>query len=231
MKPKEVRDIVLAMVALDVARVKILLESHCFDATEPFVSSEDELQIPPHPFVTIPTAWDWYLVNIENWRNPQRGLELKARNEKIKEMLISKLGVDFSHIETEDLPHWKFLQDNIASEWYYLDEDDISDLVKQGFRKIDIELFNEAERLDFAKVEDLLCRGANPEVTFPEYESINETLASRSATDFCDLEYHYLDKPAKPERDEYILHSLLSGASIEHMWRYIQQNNKCNKKD
>lgn len=82
---KEVRDFVQAMVALEVDRVKALLESHCSDTTKAFVEDDEKkLRIPPHPFITIPTAWDWYLVEIENWRDPQKGMELKARNEKIK---------------------------------------------------------------------------------------------------------------------------------------------------
>jgi len=225
MIPNEVKEISMAMVALNVEKVKTMLASSVFDATIAYEPGFKELNLPSHPFVTIPIAWDWFVGNPDEWSVPERGKELKLRNEEIKELISSFLNVTYNDVPIEDLPHWGWFESFTAEERYeYIDKDEAQELRLNGFRQLDIDLFNAANCYDFELVKALLEKGANPDVKFFEFDSITETLAIRSSCYFCDLDYHYVDKNDGSYDDDSILNSLLYGAINERMWRFMNEN-------
>lgn len=218
MNNKLIEELSLAMIALEPYKVLSLLVNNEFNAYIEYDAENGILFMPKHPIITIPIAWDWFIGDYSLWKVPERGEDLKKRNDKIKEIISSRLDFNYDEVKIEDLPNFEYLQ--LGEDYYY--PEDRRELVQNGIREIDIDLYNAARRFDFDKVKELLDEGADPNVEI-ERSSILLDLTVRSSSELCDLEYHFLDNPVNKYSDRDIVQSFIFGACYERMWKFINE--------
>lgn len=75
----------------------------------------------------------------------------------------------------------------LNEEWNWIDEDEMQEYIKRGYRKIDLDLINFSQKRKKEKVKELLETGANPDID-PDDESatseVLEILAAKSSFQF-----------------------------------------------
>lgn len=119
----------------------------------------------PVPIYLLTKCWDEFLK--ADWvdRVADRIEEAKEGNEKIKEFFTSNYGIDFENIEFDfhnlaGTEIWRLLPNETLEDIYVLDRS----AILENNRLIDYQLNDAARRWDFKLVEELLEKGANPNV-------------------------------------------------------------------
>lgn len=98
MKNKSIEELSLAMIGLEPFNVLNLLVNNELDAWDEYDSRHGIPFMPKHPIITIPIAWDWFIGDFSQWKDPERGEDLKKRNDKIKEIISSRLNFSYDEV-------------------------------------------------------------------------------------------------------------------------------------
>ena len=141
----------------------------------------------PFPIWRIPQCWEDAIGDVSHWSKPVQYLiaDFKARVFQVKEILRNSFSIEFFPIDYQQYTDDFFAarSDESIEEALWLDS--IEDAYKNGARPIDAELYYAGVQFDFARTEELLKHGANPDIPLEEYDMY---LYDRIATEASFLE-------------------------------------------
>jgi hypothetical protein len=111
---------------------------------------------------------------------------------------------------------------------YWFDEIDIQELQNEGYRKIDLELINYADKRDSKKVIELMNLGANPMIDPDDKTDESEVLSTLGSSDgfhFTQLIAYHKSNCDKSKLDfsdfEYLFKQLYASASASMIYKII----------
>lgn len=129
------------------------------------------------PIYWLTQCWEKIIEDAEIWRVEVREqiIKKKADNKEIKKIFIERFGVEFTPIDFYNLsdlavPFFRDAKDDTDEDVLY---DDINELIKQGYREIDLQLYCAVCRFDYDRVEELLKMGANPKLETADYDCMD----------------------------------------------------------
>ena len=183
---------------------------------------------PPLPLYYITICWDYILKDYNEWKEEYRGVvyKRKCQNDKIKNFFINQYGLDMSDVPFSDYCDYFFSQPKDATVEDCLDESK-ENLMNQGFKEIDIDLYCSVVKFDYEQVEHLLQYGANPRTWIPckgEDQCMDRIGAECSWLDM-ELNYVILEESYVTDLNVYIQY-LLGLAAHEKMYDLLLKYEK-----
>ena len=138
----------------------------------------------PFPIWRIPQCWEDAIGEVSHWSKPVQYLiaDFKARVFQVKEILRNSFNIEFTPIDYQQYTDDFFAAgpDESIEEALFLDS--IEDAYKNGARPIDLDLYYAGVRFDFARTEELLKQGANPDIPLDEYDNyLYDRIATEAA--------------------------------------------------
>ena len=151
----------------------------------------------PLPIWRIPQCWEAAIGVVSHWNKEVQYLitDFKSRVFQVKEILRNSFNIEFSPIDYQQYTEDFFAAGPNESIEEALWLDSIEVAYKNGARPIDAELYYAGVQFDFARTEELLKHGANPDIPLEEYDMF---LYDRIATEASFLEVE-LDRVWKYE--------------------------------
>ncbi|TAN11670.1 MAG: hypothetical protein EPN37_17100 [Chitinophagaceae bacterium] len=153
--------------------------------------------------------------------------EIYERTLLVKEWLEEFMKEKLKEMEYEK--YYKFIY-ALDEDWEWIDEEEMQEFLKEGYRKIDLELINFSQKRNNTKVKELLREGANPNIDPAdkmEESEILDFLISKSSFqslsyDPCFTEFEEKRYDGFQDETEYRMISYLYGvASSDELYRTI----------
>lgn len=131
----------------------------------------------PLPLYYITICWDYILKDYNEWKEEYRDIvyKRKCQNDCINKFFINQYGLDMSDIPFSNYCDYFYSQPKDATVEDCLWETK-DNLMSQGVKEIDIELYCSVVKFDYEQVENLLQCGANPRTWIPcegEYQCLD----------------------------------------------------------
>ena len=187
----------------------------------------------PFPIWRIPQCWEAAIGDVSHWNKEVQYLitDFKSRVIQVKEIFRNSFNIEFSPIDyrqyTDDF--YAARSDESIEEALWLDS--IEDAYKNGARPIDTELYYAGVQFDFARTEELLKHGANPDIPLEEYDMY---LYDRIATEasFLEVELRHVWKfEFRGEVDYEDISHLVGYAAHETMYDLLVKYHKSPEDD
>jgi len=153
----------------DSVRLWKLIASGHFD---PLLLEDCGLLSNPFPIWRIPPCWEAAVGNVCDWNKDDQYLvgDFLARVTQVKEILRDSFAIPYSPIDYQQYTPDFYAAGPDESIEDALWIDSIEDARRNGARPIDVELYYAGIRFDFARVEELLQRGADPRAPMEDPE-------------------------------------------------------------
>ena len=182
----------------------------------------------PLPLYYITICWDYILKDYNEWKEEYREIvyKRKCQNDKIKFFFINQYGLDMKDIPFSNYCDYFFSkpQDATVEDCLWETKDN---LISQGFKEIDIELYCSVVKFDYEQVEHLLQCGANPRTWIPS-EGEDQCM-DRIGTEcsFLDLELDHVIMGRSYVTDFYVdMQYLIGLAAHEKMYDLLLKYDK-----
>ena len=139
----------------------------------PFLLDNIGLMTRHFPIWRIPQCWEAAIGNVSDWTKEKQYLvsDFLTRVYQVKEIFRKSFGIEFTPVDyqqyTDDFYAAK--ADESIEEALWIDS--IEEAYRNGARPIDVELYYAGVRFDFARAEELLKQGANPETPLDEEDA------------------------------------------------------------
>lgn len=127
----------------------------------------------PFPIWHIPQCWEAAIGEVSYWTKEKQYLvsDFLTRAHQVKEIFRKSFGIEFTPVDyqqyTDDFYAAKADESIEEALWV----DSIEEAYRNGARPIDVELYYAGVRFDFARAEELLKQGANPETPLDEEDA------------------------------------------------------------
>lgn len=182
----------------------------------------------PLPLHYITICWDIILSNYNEWKEGYRDIvyKRKCQNDKIKEVFVSQFGIDMDDILYSNYCDYYYSQPEDATVEDCLWETK-ENLIGQGVKEIDIDLYCSVVKFDYEQAEHLLQCGANPRAWIP-CEGENQCM-DRIGTEcsFLEIELDRVIMGSSYVKDyERDLMYLIGLAAHEKMYRLLSKYDK-----
>lgn len=183
---------------------------------------------PSLPLHYITICWDYILKDYNEWKEEYRDIvyKRKCQNDKIKNFFINQYGLDMSDIPFSNYCDYFFSQPEDATVEDCLGETK-DNLISQGFKEIDIDLYCSVVKFDYEQVEHLLQCGANPRIWIP-CEGEDQCM-DRIGTEcsFLDIELDHIVMGRSYDTDLYVdMQYLIGLAAHEKMYDLLLKYDK-----
>ena len=174
----------------------------------------------PFPIWRIPQCWEAAIGDVSHWNKEVQYLitDFRSRVFQVKEIFRKSFNIEFTPIDYRQYTEDFFAAGPNESIEEALWLDSIEDAYKNGARPIDAELYYAGVQFDFARTEELLKHGANPDIPLEEYDMY---LYDRIATEASFLEVelrHVWEFEYRREVDYEDISHLVGYAAHETMY-------------
>ncbi len=156
-----------AVFNFDIGPFKTLLDTEPFDKS--LLADIRLFNNAPCPIYWITQCWETVFEHPKDWKD-YRGIiaENKKRNLEIKQIFTDIYNVDFKPIDFYNTDFCFFRNERDDTSEDIFGDYSKNELMTEGYREIDIDLYIAVNKFDFAEVGKLLDIGANPACQFPD---------------------------------------------------------------
>lgn len=187
----------------------------------------------PFPIWRIPQCWEAAIGDVSHWNKEVQYLitDFRSRVFQVKEIFRKSFNIEFTPIDYRQYTEDFFAAGPNESIEEALWLDSIEDAYKNGARPIDAELYYAGVQFDFARTEELLKHGANPDIPLEEYDMY---LYDRIATEasFLEVELDHVWKfEFRGEVDYEDISHLVGYAAHETMYDLLVKYHKSPEND